>query len=106
MTPAPNPYHQEVLRDLSFQILLFLEKNKLGHLYYAPLDVYFSEIDVYQPDIVFIRKGREEIIGDSKVEGVPDLIIEILSPSTAYYDLRNKYKTYESSGVTEYWIVE
>ena len=106
MTPSPIPYHQEVLRKLGFKILVFLEKKELGHLYYAPLDVYFSDSDVYQPDIIFIQKEREEIIGDTKIEGAPDIVIEILSPSTAYYDLRNKFRTYEKHGVKEYWIVD
>ena len=106
MTPSPIPYHQEVLRKLGFKILVFLEKKELGHLYYAPLDVCFSDSDVYQPDIIFIQKEREEIIGDTKIEGAPDMVIEILSPSTAYYDLRNKFRTYEKHGVNEYWIVD
>ncbi len=106
MTPPPIPYHQEVLRKLGFKILVFLEKKELGHLYYAPLDVYFSDSDVYQPDIIFIQKEREAIIGETKIEGAPDMVIEILSPSTAYYDLRNKFRTYEKHGVSEYWIVD
>lgn len=106
MTPSPIPYHQEVLRKLGFKILVFLEKKELGHLYYAPLDVYFSDSDVYQPDILFIQKEREEIIGQTKINGAPDMVIEILSPSTAYYDLRNKFRTYEQADVKEYWIVD
>ncbi len=106
MTPSPMPYHQEVLRKLGFKILVFLEKKDLGHLYYAPLDVYFTDSNVYQPDIIFIQKEREEIIGDTKIEGAPDMVIEILSPSTAYYDLRNKFRIYEQCVVAEYWIVD
>jgi len=106
MTPSPIPYHQEISRKLEFKMLAFVEDQGLGHVYDAPLDVYFSDSDVYQPDIIFIRKEREEIIGKTKIEGAPDIIIEILSPSTAYYDLRKKYRVYEQSGVSEYWIVD
>lgn len=106
MTPSPVPYHQEISRNLEFKILAFVEKNRLGHIYNAPLDVYFSDTDVFQPDIIFIRKEREEIIGVTKIEGSPDIVIEILSPSTAYYDLKNKFRTYETYGVNEYWIVD
>ena len=106
MTPSPVPYHQEISRNLEFKILAFVEKNKLGHVYNAPLDVYFSDTEVYQPDIIFIRKEREGIIGEIKIEEAPDIVIEILSPSTAYYDLRNKFITYETHGVSEYWIVD
>ena len=106
MTASPVPYHQEISRNLEFRILAFVEKNRLGHVYNAPLDVYFSDTDVYQPDIIFIRKEREGIIGEIKIEGSPDVVIEILSPSTAYYDLKNKFRIYESHGVSEYWIVD
>ncbi len=106
MTPSPIPYHQEISRELEFKMLAFVEKQGLGHVYDAPLDVYFSDSDVYQPDIMFIRKERVEIIGKTKIEGAPDIVIEILSPSTAYYDLRKKFRVYEQSGVSEYWIVD
>ena len=56
MTPSPIPYHQEISRDLEFKMLAFVEEQGLGHVYDAPLDVYFSDSDVYQPDIIFIRK--------------------------------------------------
>ena len=106
MTPSPMPYHQELSRELGFRLLTFVKENDAGHVYYAPLDVCFSETDVYQPDIIFIQKERHEIIGKTKIEGTPDMVIEILSPSTAYYDLRKKFRTYEKSGVQEYWIVD
>lgn len=106
MTPSPSPYHQDILRTLGFKLVAFVEGKGLGKVYYAPIDVYFSETDTYQPDIVFISKGRLNIIGEKKIEGPPDLAIEILSPATAYYDLRIKKDTYEQSGVKEYWIVD
>lgn len=106
MTPAPSIAHQDVLRDLAFKLLSFLDRRMLGHMYFAPVDVYFNERDVFQPDILFISKDRESIIGKSRIDGVPDLVVEILSPSTAYYDLRKKYRVYEQSGVREYWIVD
>ena len=56
--------------------------------------------------LFFISKERLNIIGETKIEGAPDLIIEILSPSTAYYDLKKKFKIYEKHGVKEYWIVD
>lgn len=106
VTPSPTPYHQEISRKLEFKMVAFVEERDLGHVYDAPLDVYFGDSDVYQPDIIFIRKEREEIIGKTKIEGTPDIVIEILSPSTAYYDLRKKFRIYEQSGVSEYWVVD
>ncbi|HWR90187.1 MAG TPA: Uma2 family endonuclease, partial [Dissulfurispiraceae bacterium] len=72
----------------------------------APIDVYLSETNTLQPDIIFIAKERLFIIGEKKIEGAPDLVIEILSPANAYYDLRTKKDVYEQSGVREYWIVD
>ena len=106
LTPSPMPYHQEISRELGFRLLTFVKKNDLGHVFYAPLDVYFSERDVYQPDILFIEKDRRKIIGKTKIEGSPDIVMEILSPSTAYYDLRKKFRVYAKQGVREYWIVD
>lgn len=105
ITPAPMPYHQIVWRKIVSLLTQYVEKNNLGEILYSPIDVYFTEEDVFQPDIIFISKERLNIIGETKIEGAPDLIIEILSPSTAYYDLGRKYEIYEKSGVKEYWIV-
>lgn len=107
MTPAPAPHHQRISKKLEFVLYEFVEKKKgIGEIFYSPIDVYFEETEVYQPDIIFISKDRLEIIGDKKIEGPPDMIIEILSPSTAYYDLRHKRTMYAKHGVKEYWIVD
>ena len=87
MTPAPNIYHQRISKRLERE-LLKLEEKGLGEVLYSPIDVYFSETETYQPDILFIAKERLNIIGEQRIEGAPDLIMEILSPSTAYYDLK------------------
>ena len=106
MTPAPTPYHQYISGNIYSILKEFVEKNNLGQLYYSPIDVYFEETETYQPDIIFISKERLDIIKETKIEGAPDLVIEILSPATAYYDLRKKFKIYEKHGVKEYWIVD
>ncbi len=105
MVPAPAPYHQRISRKIEFLLLQHVEENDLGEVFYSPIDVYFSEEDTFQPDILFILKERSNIIGETKIEGAPDLVIEILSPSTAYYDLGRKYKVYEKAGVKEYWLI-
>lgn len=106
MTPSPVPYHQMISMKIGYELLKFVEDKKSGIVLYAPLDVYLSESETYQPDIIFISKDRLNIIGEKKIEAAPDLVIEILSPSTAYYDLRHKKRIYEKSGVKEYWIVD
>jgi Uma2 family endonuclease len=106
MTPSPVPYHQSIARRLVMKLSTFIAEKELGEIYFAPLDVYLSETDTYQPDIIFISKERLGIIGEKMIEGPPDLVIEVLSPSTAYYDLRIKKDAYEKCGVKEYWIVD
>ncbi len=106
MTPAPAPYHQIVSRNIGFELLQFVRGKNLGEILYAPVDVFLSETETYQPDIIFISKERLDIIGEKKIEAAPDLVIEILSPATAYYDLRHKKNIYEQCGVKEYWIVD
>lgn len=106
MTPAPAIYHQIVSMRLVESILKFNAQRNVGIVLYAPVDVYLEEKETYQPDIIFIAKDRLHIIGTARVNGAPDLVAEILSPSTAYYDLRGKFRAYAKYGVREYWIVD
>ncbi len=106
MTPAPSPRHQIISGNLFRKISHFVDEKRAGRILYSPVDVYLGDENAYQPDIVFISKDRQETIRDDGVHGAPDLVIEILSPSTAYYDIRQKFKIYEKYGVAEYWIVD
>ncbi len=106
MNPSPTTFHQDVSRNLEFALLAHVEKNDSGYVFDAPLDVHFTDRDVFQPDIIFVSKERRRIVGRKTIDGAPDLIVEIISPSTAYYDLRKKFRTYERENVLEYWIVD
>lgn len=106
MTPAPGTYHQIILMRLIEKLLFFLAGKDLGILFTAPVDVFLEEKETYQPDIIFIAKDRLHIIETTKIKGAPDLVIEILSPSTGYYDLKKKARVYARCGVKEYWIVD
>ena len=106
MSPAPAPEHQEVSLNLSYKLYDTIKKTKKGKVYYAPIDVYIDEENAYQPDIVVVLEGSKARITQKGIEGAPDLVVEILSPSTAYYDLTEKKEVYERSGVKEYWIVD
>ncbi len=106
MAPAPTPRHQIIQWKLGTEISDYIRKYDLGIVMYAPVDVYLSKYDTYQPDIVFVAKENAHLIGDEKIEGAPDLVVEILSPSSAYDDLKRKWRVYERSGVKEYWIVD
>lgn len=106
MTPAPLLRHQRLLNKINFELLKVVAKNRLGEVFVAPLDVYLDDTNAYQPDIIFISKDNKGIIHDDGLHGAPDLVIELLSPSTARYDLQEKKYVYERSGVLEYWIVD
>ena len=106
MTPAPNPLHQMISGNLFKKLSKIVDAKHAGTILYSPVDVYLDDENAYQPDIVFIAKERQGIIKDDGIHGAPDLVIEILSPSTAYYDIKKKYKVYERYGVKEYWIVD
>ena len=106
MAPFPLTIHQRVSRKIGLKLNQFVEEKHRGEVFFAPIDVVLSETNVYQPDIIFISRERKEIITEKNISGAPDLVIEILSPSTAYYDLFDKKEQYEKFGVKEYWIVD
>ena len=106
MTPAPNPRHQFISGNLFKNIARYVDEKRLGIIFYSPIDIYLDEDNAFQPDIVFISSERRSIIKDDGIYGAPELVIEILSPSTAYYDIKKKFRVYEKSGVREYWIVD
>lgn len=106
VTPGPALRHQGIVATLLTRLYVFVEANDLGRVFPGPLDVLFAEGDYYEPDIVFVRKGRAELLSDRGIEGPPDLVVEILSPSTAARDRGIKLEGYRLHGVTEYWIID
>jgi Uma2 family endonuclease len=106
MVPSPSYSHQTISANL-FRILdSYVRTRELGEVRYAPLDVVLSEENVLQPDILFISKERLDIITERNIQGAPDLVIEILSPTTAERDKGLKQKLYAKFGVREYWLVD
>ena len=105
MSPAPKIKHQDISRSISWSVANQKEKlqEKGCKLYEAPTDVVFDDFNVVQPDI-FIVCDKKKITEDN-IQGAPDLIIEITSPSTELRDRRAKLKVYERFGVKEYLIV-
>lgn len=106
MTPSPSAIHQIAVGNLYRLLSNFAETQGFGKVLLAPLDVYFDEETVVVPDLLFIAKSRLAILDDEKVNGVPDVIIEVISPSTEKHDRGFKFKRYAAEGVKEYWIVE
>jgi Uma2 family endonuclease len=106
MSPAPKRNHQKLIGRIHALILAHCDKTLIGEVYIAPSDVYLDNENVVQPDIFFVSKINLSILTEYGAEGVPDMIVELLSPSNAYYDLRAKLQLYEKYGVKEYFIVD
>lgn len=109
MVPSPTTSHQRVSRDLGFLLFQHVRANKLGEVFFAPIDVVLgegSDREVAQPDILFVSERRRTIIAAGEIQGAPDLIVEILSPSTESLDRGYKKALYARRGVSEYWIVD
>lgn len=103
---SPNSRHQRVLGRLAKLLGNYCTAHHLGEVFIAPLDVILSRTVVVQPDLFFIAQSRlAELVGE-RITGAPDLLVEILSPSTSTRDLNQKRKLYARAGVTEYWIVD
>lgn len=111
MSPAPTTKHQAVLRELLTEFTLFLRGKKCS-VFASLIDVCFYEDDNdlskieewVEPDLVVVCDKSK--IREKRIVGVPDLIVEILSPSTAKKDKIIKYNRYQRAGVKEYWIVD
>lgn len=106
VTPAPGRRHQRISIDLATALNVFVRHHHLGEVYHAPFDVLFAEGDYMEPDLLFVRQGRLDVLSDRGVEGPPDLIVEIVSPSTAARDRGLKLERYRLFGVAEYWVVD
>lgn len=107
MTPAPNLKHQRVQVQLGERLARFVREHALGEFFFAPCDVVLSDTDVVQPDLLFVSKERAHLLsGGENVQGAPDLVVEILSPTTAERDRGYKRALYAKHGVKEYWLVD
>ena len=106
LLPSPNTAHQTVSVRIGYRMYSFVEENDMGRFFHAPFDVLFTDTDVVQPDLLFVSNEREDIITPANIQGAPDLIVEILSPSSSRRDWRDKRELYAEHGVKEYWIVD
>jgi Uma2 family endonuclease len=104
--PAPNYGHQSVVTRITALLDQHVREHGLGSVCVSPIDVVLDRDKalVLQPDIIFVSRERSAILGDW-VCGAPDLVIEILSRSTAAYDRTRKLAWYRAYGVRECWLV-
>jgi Uma2 family endonuclease len=101
----PSFTHQNVLDNLYSALKAYVRQHKLGRTAFAPLAVRLWPGKIREPDILFYANAHFDRIGDM-VSGVPDLVMEILSPGTLKTDRRDKFGEYAQAGIPEYWIVD
>ncbi len=106
MSPSPKINHQEIMSKIFLQIGNYLNIKPLGRCFFAPVDVHFDELNVFQPDILFVSNKNLSFIKEDGVYGAPDIVIEVLSTGSAFTDTEQKFKIYEKYGVKEYFIVD
>jgi Uma2 family endonuclease len=107
MSPSPLLIHQLILGEFYDTLKYFIkEQGNKGIVVLPPMDIRLDDGNVYQPDLIYISGERVAEIAKDRIEGAPDLVLEILSPSTAYYDMRQKKNIYEKYGVKEYIIID
>ncbi len=106
MAPAPNRFHQVISGNLEFILRTYLKHKPLGKIYDAPFDVHLSDVNVYQPDMLFLAKEHYALETQQGLRGAPDLVVEILSPKTADLDVGVKREVYARCGVEEFWVID
>jgi len=97
--------HQAIVRDLLL-LLGLIARETGGTAFTAPTEVYLDVHNVYEPDVLYLTPDTECRLEEKRIVGAPDLVVEVLSPSTAKYDRQEKYEAYQQYEVNEYWIVD
>lgn len=106
VSPSPIRIHQRIVLNLLLVLDPHIRRNRLGEINVAPFDVLLSNHNIVEPDLIFVSTAKAQFITTKNIQGAPDLLIEVLSPSTKQRDLRKKRKIYGEWGVDWYWIVD
>lgn len=104
--PTPSLRHQTVSRRLQYQLYPQLELTGRGQVFNAPTDVELAAHDIVEPDLIVVLKDKYQLLNAKRIRGVPDLVVEILSPSNPDHDRVLKLEMYSRVQLPEYWIVE
>ncbi|HMD87313.1 MAG TPA: Uma2 family endonuclease [Terriglobia bacterium] len=105
-SPSPGRAHQHMVTHLSASLGDCVNRVGEGEVYVGPFDVVFSRHDVVKPDILYVSKERASVVTEDNVQGAPDLVVEVLSATTAKVDRTTKLKLYARYGVQEYWLID
>lgn len=97
--------HQAIVAEIFYWIMT-IAKKRGGRAFTAPTEVYLDEHNIYEPDVLYLKPDTKCLAEEKRLVGSPDLVVEVLSPSTAKHDRQQKYRAYERHGVGEYWIVD
>jgi Uma2 family endonuclease len=106
VTPALGTRHQEVKAKLFDVLRHHVRERGLGKLFDAPTECIFSATTIVQPDILFVDTARLPAISERGIEGIPALVVEVLSPSTVQVVRGSKAQLYARHEVPSYWIVD
>lgn len=106
MSPSPMTPHQRAALRMARLLCDFVDVRMLGEVFIAPCDVILDQHNIVVPDLLFVSKSRQSIITEKNIQGAPDLLVEILSPSTRLRDIRDKRNIYARCGVEWYWIFD
>jgi Uma2 family endonuclease len=105
VSTAPSARHQRVIRKIVLACFAQIDAHDLGMTLWSPIGVFMPGAQPLQPDLLVIRKDDFDMIDDRRINGVPALVVEVLSPSNAEYEHEVKRAAYARAGVLEYWIV-
>jgi Uma2 family endonuclease len=104
MAPSPDVWHQDWISNLHFLLRLYFAQHRAGRLFIVPFDVVLDAENTVQPDLIFVAAANAGIIESRAIFGAPDLVVELLSPSSIRRDRHVKKALYARFGVKEYWI--
>jgi len=106
MTPSPSGRHQEVSVCFTYHLYAHVNLKRLGKVFHAPFDLELGAYVIVQSDLMVVLNENSHVHISSRIIGMPDLVIEILSPGTAKYDRQQKYDAYARAGIKECWIAD
>lgn len=106
VSPAPGLFHQAVALELGMRIRVFATAHDLGLALVAPVGVLLGERDIVEPDVIFLARDRVATLEANRVLGPPEIVVEVLAPSTRRTDLLRKRRLYSRAGVPEYWVAD
>jgi Uma2 family endonuclease len=102
---APIPFHQTVVGNTHVVFWLFAKQHG-GRTYTSPIEVYLDQYNIYEPDVVYISPESRCVVEEKRLSGAPDLVVEVLSPSSVKHNREKKFNAYQAHGVQEYWIAD